>query len=350
MNIHQDHYKLEDELPLLPPGYQVRSMLLEDAGPVVDLLNQVTEEFIGSPKFSLQGMIGEWSLPEVDLENYTRIVVSPDGDIVAYGELWDIFKPYVHKFTFFRVHHHHRGKGIEEWYLHYFESLACQRINLAPEDAKVIFMTGIFGNDHDSARILEKRGFVKERVYYTMKIQLDSPPHQPRNPDGIVIRPIDQSTQEEAYFRAAQEAFRDHYGFVEEPFEDYYLRWKHMIESDPERYDASMWLAAFDGDEIAGICFNRWHVAGVKDLGWVGMVAVRRPWRRRRIAEALLLHAFNMFYDRGFQWVGLGVDSTSLTGATRLYEKAGMKVTSETHHYQKVLREGVELGTEEIAE
>jgi hypothetical protein len=27
-----------------------------------------------------------------------------------------------------------------------------------------------------------------------------------------------------------------------------------------------------------------------------------------------------------------------------------MKVTSETHHYQKVLREGVELGTEEIAE
>jgi mycothiol synthase len=350
MNLHQDQKKLEHELPQLPPGYLVRPMVLEDAEQVVHLLNQVTVEFIGSPKFSLQGMIGEWSLPEVDLEQYTRIVISPEGEVVAYGELWDIFKPYVHKYTFFRVHHAHRCKGIEEWYLHYFESLACLRIKLAPEEAKVILMTGVFGNDHDSARILSERGYTRERVYYTMKIKLDHLPQQPRQPDGIVIRPIERSSQEEAFFRAAQEAFLDHHGFVEEPFEDFYLRWQHMIESDPDRYDPSMWLAAFDGDEIAGICFNRWHIAHSKKLGWVGMVAVRRPWRRRGIAEALLLHAFNMFYGRGFEWVGLGVDSASLTGATRLYEKAGMKVTSETHNYLKVLREGVELGTEEISE
>jgi mycothiol synthase len=81
------------------------------------------------------------------------------------------------------------------------------------------------------------------------------------------------------------------------------------------------------------------------------MVGVRRPWRRRGIAEALLLQSFHLFYERGFQQVGLGVDSASLTGATRLYEKAGMQViSSESHLPVKVLRDGVELGTEDLSE
>jgi mycothiol synthase len=334
----------------LPEEYQVKPMSLDYAEETVALLNDVTVEFSGSPKFSFDGMIGEWSLPGMDLDSYVRIVLSPAGRVIAYGELWDIFKPYVHKYAFIRVHPDHRGKGIGSWLLTFAEERAKERLDLAPQGTKVTLKAGTFGKDRAGNELLNAHGFERVRIYYTMKIQLDQPPQKPRTPDGIVIRAIQRETEEEAYFRAAQEAFMDHYGFVEEPFEDYYQRWQHMIASDPGRYDPSLWLAAYDGTEIAGICFNRPQLANSTELGWVGMVGVRRPWRRRGIAEAMLQESFQLFYERGYQWVGLGVDADSLTGATRLYEKAGMKVTDETFTFQKVLRDGRELGTEDLSE
>ncbi len=56
--------------------------------------------------------------------------------------------------------------------------------------------------------------------------------------------------------------------------------------------------------------------------GWIDQVAVRRPWRTR---------------------VGLGVDGQSLTGAQRLYERAGMQVTMHIGTYEKELRPGKDL-------
>jgi ribosomal protein S18 acetylase RimI-like enzyme len=66
---------------------------------------------------------------------------------------------------------------------------------------------------------------------------------------------------------------------------------------------------------------------------------VRRPWRQRGLGLALLLHSFNNFYQRGDRAVGLGVDAQSLTGATRLYEKAGMRVTRQHDLYEKIIRD-----------
>ena len=53
-------------------------------------------------------------------------------------------------------------------------------------------------------------------------------------------------------------------------------------------------------------------------------------------------------YRRGRHAVGLGVDASSLTGATRLYERAGMRVVRQFNSYAKVLRPGIELGTETV--
>jgi mycothiol synthase len=345
MENYQDITKVNHHLP---DGYRVRPMSLEFAEETVALLNRVSEEFIGAPKFSLNGMIGEWKMPEVNLETDIRIVLDPEGKVAAYGELWDIFSPYVHKYAFIRVHPKHRGLGIGSYLLDFVEQRAQALLDKAPPGAKVTLQQGVFGKDANAASILTSQGFVHSRTYYTMKIALDHQPATPQIPAGIVIRPIHLDTEKTAYFKAGQEAFRDHYGFVEEPFDEYYRRWEHLIASDPDRYDPSLWLAAFDGDEIAGICFNRLQMSGSKEEGWVGMLGVRRPWRKRGIAEALLLQSFNIFYERGFKRTGLGVDASSLTGATRLYEKAGMHVTSETHNYQKVLRDGKELGTETL--
>jgi mycothiol synthase len=53
------------------------------------------------------------------------------------------------------------------------------------------------------------------------------------------------------------------------------------------------------------------------------------------------LHAaFGEFYRRGLRTVGLGVDAASLTGATRLYEMAGMHVAHEYILFEKILEPG----------
>jgi ribosomal protein S18 acetylase RimI-like enzyme len=90
---------------------------------------------------------------------------------------------------------------------------------------------------------------------------------------------------------------------------------------------------AFDGNEMAGAVVNRY-----RDIAWVWQLAVRPAWRKRGLGLALLLQSFTEFYQRGNRMVGLGVDSQSLTGATRLYEKAGMRVTRRYDTYEKVLR------------
>jgi ribosomal protein S18 acetylase RimI-like enzyme len=97
-------------------------------------------------------------------------------------------------------------------------------------------------------------------------------------------------------------------------------------------FDPTIWFVARNADEVVGVLRGdpkRWS------CGWVGMIGVREPWRRRGVGKALLLQAFQAFYDRGERCVGLGVDTQNPTGATRLYEQLGMRVAAETITYAK---------------
>ena len=105
---------------------------------------------------------------------------------------------------------------------------------------------------------------------------------------------------------------------------------------------------ALDGDQYAGISMCWRKTTEDLKMGWVGTLGVGRSWRRSGLGLALLLHSFNEFYARGQERVGLGVDASSLTGATRLYEKAGMRATRQWDRYEKVLRPGVDLRTQTV--
>jgi GNAT superfamily N-acetyltransferase len=70
---------------------------------------------------------------------------------------------------------------------------------------------------------------------------------------------------------------------------------------------------------------------------------VRRPWRHRGLARAILLASLGEFWRRGRPTVALGVDAQSLTGATRLYESVGMSVRERHDQVTKLLRDGTDL-------
>ncbi|MEA3396213.1 MAG: GNAT family N-acetyltransferase, partial [Chloroflexota bacterium] len=106
---------------------------------------------------------------------------------------------------------------------------------------------------------------------------------------------------------------------------------------------------AVDGEEIAGISLCKPKMAEDPEMGYVSSLAVLRRWRRQGIALALLQHTFGEFFRRGTRKVSLDVDAGSLTGALRLYEKAGMHVMRQSTNYEKELRPGEELSTQSLA-
>jgi GNAT superfamily N-acetyltransferase len=93
-------------------------------------------------------------------------------------------------------------------------------------------------------------------------------------------------------------------------------------------------LSKAQGDEIAGVLRGEPNRFGT---GWVGALGVREGWRKRGIGLALLRHAFAEFHRRGETRIALGVDAQNPTGATRLYERAGMRVAYEAIAFEKEL-------------
>ena len=136
---------------------------------------------------------------------------------------------------------------------------------------------------------------------------------------------------------AIRDAFKDHWGHVDTPFEEDLEEWKQWIHEDDD-FDTDLWFLAMDGDEIAGFCQCYPIVGEDPKVGLVDELGVRRQWRGRGLASALLQHSFGAFFERGKPIIELGVDSQSLTGATRLYEKAGMSVAWANSVYEIELR------------
>jgi ribosomal protein S18 acetylase RimI-like enzyme len=143
-------------------------------------------------------------------------------------------------------------------------------------------------------------------------------------------------------------AWRDHWGFVARPRDELLTTFVSEIESRCGPIDPTLWFLAIAGEEIVGMSLC---IAGLQDDptgGYIYQLGVRPAWRRRGIALALLYHTFAQFRRRGYAAVELDVDSQSLTGALRVYERAGMHVVRQSIDYEKELRPGIDVATREL--
>jgi ribosomal protein S18 acetylase RimI-like enzyme len=229
------------------------------------------------------------------------------------------------------------------------EERAMHALEQIPDDLRFAPRIGIYSQAKESQKLFKDFGYRYLRSSYRMLIEMDSLPPAPLWPEGLVLRTYNPETDAEAVYRADQDAFRDHFGFIEEPFEEGFSRFKHMM-TEYEGFDPSLWWLAFEGDELAGICLGRPHSYDDIDLGYINVLGVRRPWRKRGLGLAFLHHAFGEFYRRGKRKVGLGVDAENLTGALRLYEKAGMHVHMQFDMFEKEIRSGKEISVQSLGD
>lgn len=346
MNINLDE-RLE---VTLPEGFTVRGATLNDVDASLELYNLWSQSVIGEDDINDAAAIrNEWVSPGFDPAEDIRLVFAPDGTLVGYIEVWTTAKPPVHPWIWGRVHPKYSGFGIGSWMLSWAEAHALRVINEVPADLRFAPRTGIYLQAKESQNLFRDFGYQYIRSSYRMMIDLDAPQPEPVWPEGITIRPYDPTTDLETVFRADQDAFRDHFGFVEEPFETGLARFKHFM-TEHEGFDPSLWFIAWDRDEVAGICLCRPHSYDDPDLGYVSTLGVRRPWRKRGLGLAFLHQAFGEFYRRGKRKAGLGVDAENLTGALHLYEKAGMRVHMQFDLFEKELRPGREISVQSLAD
>jgi ribosomal protein S18 acetylase RimI-like enzyme len=184
--------------------------------------------------------------------------------------------------------------------------------------------------DDDYRAALSRHGFGVVRSSFTMEIELETPTEDPVWPAGLASRPFREG-EERAVYDAYVEAFADHWGFVAESFADW-CTWNLAADRD-----TSLWRLVEDGGELAGLCMSTPSRGGDETVGWVNVLAVRRPWRRRGLGRALLLESFGLFRSIGRLRAGLGVDSENTTGALALYESAGMRATSRSDTWERAL-------------
>lgn len=220
------------------------------------------------------------------------------------------------------VHPDHLGRGLST-------ALLARVGERARERGSRLLKAGMLAENGAARTLFDGLGFREARHYFHMRIAFDgAPPTPPVLPERIELETF-RREDARAFHAALGEAFEEEWGFLALPFEE----WEQTRLNAPET-DTSLWFVARDGDEIAGVnrCDPRKHGGG-----WIGALGVRQGWRRRGVGLALLRHAFVEFHGRGEPHVGLGVDADNPTGATRLYESAGMAVLTEDIVFEREL-------------
>lgn len=298
---------------------KVRPAAPDDAGAISTLCNAISRTLDDEPDADA-GEILRW----LALDGLAAFVVEDDGRIVGYGDVQS--EADATRFPVdVRVPPDHAA--------------AAQALLEAAEDwarsraaAGALVRAFVPARARELHEALAHRGLQLVRHSFQMAVELAGDLSPPEWPAGIAVRQYEPDRDEVAAYECVQEAFRDHWDSHRHSLDE----WRRFHLENP-RFDAELWWLAWDGDELAGVSLDGWHFSGDPEYGHVDVLGVRRPWRRRGLGLALLRHSFVDFASRGATRVGLGVDAENLTGAVRLYDRAGMHVVRQTDTYEKEL-------------
>jgi len=258
-------------------------------------------------------------------------VVEIDGVVVAWGSFF-AFPPYSQLFMATAV-----DPGLDDdahdacvgLLVDHGTRVGRARLEAAgiPHDPERRFATDAVHADVRLRGALERRGFVFERHELEMTIDLDDVAVELAPlPDGVTVRVVDPGRDALTVAAVLREAFLDHNG--DTPFTDAVVTESLREEARPDTT-----LLAEDAEGPVAAMISRDRGEG----GYVWAVGVLRRGRRQGLAAALLTRAFAGFVAAGRPLVTLDVDASSLTGATRVYERIGMSTRVVQDEYARPL-------------
>lgn len=314
----------------LPEGFTVRALTPGDAAEVAELINEVTLAEAGIPWTTTEETRDELTSPRDGAPPQDVLLVDHEGTIVGALQFEDWGRREYSLQTFVRPAWW--GRGLSALLLRHGE----QQVAGIPDGREPLAVHAFrFAGNEAAERLFRALEYAYERTFWMMRILLETAEKPDgRIPEAIRIRPVERETDERAVYDAISEAFMDHWGSRTETFE----RFRHnRIDGEGARFDPTLWFVALDGDEVIGAACCSATTPRADDTAEVTLLGVRQPWRRRGVALALLRTAFGEIRRRGIARCELGVDAENPTGATRLYERAGMHVAYSWEIWKKTL-------------
>jgi mycothiol synthase len=198
------------------------------------------------------------------------------------------------------------------------------------------FETYATGTEHHWENLLIAEGYQAAQYRFQMvRPHLTEIPDLPL-PEGLEVHPVGPEDTY-AVWLAAKEAYQEAWWYTEEGWSDQrYEAWKQ----DPT-FDPRLWQVAWDGDQVAGMVLNYISVEENREYGrkrgYTETICVRRPWRRRGLARALLARSLRVLQQQGQAEAALSVDAENPSGALRLYTSMGFIVHKQTAVFRKPL-------------
>lgn len=230
-----------------------------------------------------------------------------------------------------------RRKGIGHAMLRWMEGRLREIAAGHPTEVEKYFLSFVAQGEIGLAAMLEKTGYQPVRYWFEMvRPDLENIPNYSL-PEGLEVRQV-LPEHYRAIWEADIEAFRDHWGFTE-PGEQDYQAW--LV--DKTIFQPELWQVAWDiaTNQVAGqvrtFIDHEQNKLYDRQRGWTEFISVRRPFRRRGLARALIARSLRVQKQAGLTESALGVDGENLSGATKVYEDSGFRVVKRNTIYRKPL-------------
>ncbi len=281
-------------------------------------------------------------LPNCDLDR-DLLVAEVDGQVVGFARVWwqpEDQGPILYQITR-PLRPEWRGQGLGRALLDWAEArlreIAASHAARGEPAGQRLFQLEVAEAETGLTRRLLERGYAPVRWAFDMVRPLSAPVAVSPLPPGLEVRPA-LPQHYRLIWEAANEAFRDHWGYIEMTEEEY-QGWVNGADFQPHLWQIG-WDAA--SGQVAGMVLNFVIEAENQALGrrrgYTEGISVRRAWRRRGLARALLTRSLQMFAGLGMDEAALGVDSENLSGARNLYESAGFQMARRVGLYRKAVQ------------
>jgi mycothiol synthase len=299
---------------------------------LVELVNRCREADGLGVRLTTEEVLHTLNFPNFDINKDCFVAVAPDGRLVGDIHVTMFEAGSGQGASGGRVHPDYRRQGIGTRLIRTIEARLLERAKTEVHPDKPITMRRVTPDSNTGAMALfEAEGHKPVRNFYKMHITFAGPAERSTFSGNVTLRPFDPERDARAVYDTFVESFSEHWGNVTVPFEG----WSEHFLGHPH-FDPSLWLVAYDGDQVAGACIN--VQSERPNTGYIDMLGVRKPWRKRGIGSALLSHSLHLFQDRGFAGAELIVDAGNETNALALYQRAGMEIARRDVVYRKVLR------------
>ncbi|MBG7609742.1 MAG: GNAT family N-acetyltransferase [Anaerolineae bacterium] len=300
----------------------MRHPSVDDAPATLDLMIACDIAEYGEPDSSLEDLLHDWSLVELNQDAW--LILTLDRQLIGYGAVFTDDDAY--SFDFYTYPDYEDGKLqadlLAQCEARIYDDLAVDQGKGEGKTTSIISQVNT-ANRH----VLERAGYLPQKYYFRMQIDLEDMPTSAVWPADCALRPMVAKQDDAIVYNFIQAAF-DQPGRTAPTFE----RWRDFMMR-PDHFERDLWFLLFHQQELIGaaLCYD------YEEFGWVRQLGVAPKWRRKGVGSSLLQHSFQVFFQQGHKSIALAVDSER-PKAQSLYENVGMTCVRRHDEYTKIMR------------